>query len=37
MIIILQTVRKSSYGQSGVSCDSYQSHIGSGRIGVTVK
>ena len=32
----IQIMRKSSYGQSGVSCESYRSQAGSGRIGVTV-
>lgn len=33
----IQFMRKSSYGQSGVSRGSYRSYYGSGRIGVTVK
>lgn len=33
----IQIMRKSSYGQSGVSHGSYRSDFGSGRIGVTVK
>lgn len=36
MTAALHEIKKSSYGQSGVSCGSYRSDYGSGRIGVTI-